>query len=125
MRKGLGLESGGLPLCRPLLPWGPGRVSGPAAAPGKGRREKEADEVDGQTVSGKCCSRLFSWLRSRPETLGVTISRDTLPQRACRGGQLLPTDAAAMLDGVGSATVEATGSDVRERKHGGTPGALT
>lgn len=117
MRKGLGLESGGLPLCRPLLPWGPGRVSGPAAVPGKGRREKEADEVDGQTVSGKCCSRLFSWLRSRPETLGVTISRDKL--------LILPTDAAAMLDGVGSATAEATGSDVGDRKHGGTPGALT
>lgn len=117
MRKGLGLESvASLPLCRLLLPLGLGRVSGPAAAPGEGRREKEAEEVEGQTVSGKCCSKLFSWLRSRPDTLGVTINRDTLPQRACRGGQLLPTDA-AILEGVGSATVQMTSSDVREKKN--------
>lgn len=106
MRKGFGFETVvSLPLCWLLLPLGLGRVSGPAAAPGEGRWKKEAEEVEGQTLSGKCCSKLFSWLRSRPDTLGVTINRDTLPPRACRGGQLLPTDA-AILDGVGSATVE-------------------
>lgn len=116
VRKGLGLESvASVPLCRLLLPFGLGRASGPTAAPGEGRREKEAEEVEGQTVSGKCCSKLFSWLRSRPDTLGVTIKRDMLPQRACRGGQLLPTDA-AILDGVGSATVQTTSSESEKKK---------
>lgn len=81
MEKGLGLDSGGLPLW-----WG-------------------AEEVEEQMGSEKCCSRLFSWLRSRPDTLGVTINRDTPPQRAGRVGQLLPTEV-PMFEGLGSATKE-------------------
>lgn len=101
MRKGLGLESGGLPL--PLN--GLGRDTVAEAVMGEGRREKGAEEVEEQTGSGKCCSRLFSWLRSRPDTLGVTSNRDAPPERAGRFGQLLPTEV-PMLEGVGSATSE-------------------
>lgn len=106
MRKGWGLESGGLPLWRPLLPLcGLDRGTVPEAVTEEGRQEKGAEEVEEETGSGKCCSRLFSWLRSRPDTLGVTIKRDTPPQRAGRGGQLLPMDA-PMLEGAGSTTGE-------------------
>lgn len=106
MRKGLGLESGGLPLWRPPLPLnGLGRGTVPEAGTREGRQEKGTEEVEEQTGSGKCCSKLFSWLRSRPDTLGVTINRDTPPQRAGRGGQLLPTEV-PMFEGVGSTTKE-------------------
>lgn len=106
MRKGLGLESGGLPLWRLPLPLnGLGRETVPEVVTGEGRQEKGAEEVEEQTGSGKCCSKLFSWLRSRPDTLGVTINRDTPPQRAGRDGQLLPMDV-PMFEGAGSATKE-------------------
>lgn len=102
MRKGLGLESGGLPL--PLN--GLGRETVAEAVMGEGRREKGAEEVEEQIGSGKCCSKLFSWLRSRPDTLGVTINLDAPPPvRAGRVGQLLPTEA-PIAEGVGSATEE-------------------
>lgn len=97
----MGLESGGLPL--PLN--GLRRETVAEAVMGEGRREKGAEEVEEQTGSGKCCSRLFSWLRSRPDTLGVTINLDTPPGRAGRLGQLLPTDV-PIFEGVGSATSE-------------------
>lgn len=104
MGNGLGLESGGLLLWRLPLPLkGIGRETAPEAVTGEGRQKKGAEEVEEQTGSGKCCSRLFSWLRSRPDTLGVTIRRDTPPQRAGRDGQLLPMDV-PMLEGAGSAT---------------------
>lgn len=97
----------------PLPLKGLGRVTVPEAVTGEGRQEKGAEEVEEQTGSGKCCSKLFSWLRSRPDTLGVTINRETLPQRAWRGGQLLPTDV-PMFEGAGSATKEEKiHSDVR------------
>lgn len=106
MRKGLGLERGGLPLWWLPLPLnGLGRETGPEAVTGEGRQEKGTEEVEEQTGSGKCCSKLFSWLRSRPDTLGVTIKRDTPPQRAGKGGQLLPMDV-PMFEGVASATKE-------------------
>lgn len=95
----MGLESGGLPL--PLN--GLGREAVAEAVMGEGRREKGAEEVEEQRGSGKCCSRLFSWLRSRPDTLGVTSNLDAPPVRAGRVGQLLPT-AAPIAEGVGSAT---------------------
>lgn len=101
VRKGLGLESGGLPL--PLN--GLGRDTVAEAVMGEGRREKGAEEVEEQIGSGKCCSRLFSWLRSRPDTRGVTINHDTPLERAGRLGQLLPTEV-PMFEGVGSATSE-------------------
>lgn len=105
----MGLESGGLPLWRLPLPLkGLGRETVPEAVTGEGRREKGAEEVEEQTGSGKCCSRLFSWLRSRPDTLGVTISRDTPRQWAGMGGQLLPMDV-PMFEGVGSTTEQRTG----------------
>lgn len=97
----MGLESGGLPL--PLN--GLGRETVAEAVMGEGRREKGAEEVEEQIGSGKCCSRLFSWLRSRPDTLGVTINLDTPPERAGRFGQLLPTEV-PIFEGVGSATSE-------------------
>lgn len=105
MRKGLGLESGGLPL--PLN--GLGRDTVAEAVMGEGRREKGAEEVEEQIGSGKCCSRLFSWLRSRPDTLGVTINLDAPPERAGRLGQLLPTEV-PILEGAGSATEEGSTS---------------
>lgn len=102
----MGLERGGLPLWRPPLPLnGLGRETVPEAVTGEGRQEKGAEEVEEQTGSGKCCSKLFSWLRSRPDTLGVTIKRNTPPQRAGRDGQLLPMDV-PMFEGVGSGTKE-------------------
>lgn len=77
----------------------------PEAATGEGRQGKGTEEVEDDTGSGKCCSRLFSWLRSRPDTRGVTINRDTPPQRADRGGQLLLMDV-PMFEGAGSTTKE-------------------
>lgn len=102
MRKGLGLESGELPLWRlPLLPNGTRGTE----VTGEGRQGKGAVEVEEETGSGKCCSKLFSWLRSRPDTLGVTINLETPPQRAGRGGQLLPI-VVPIVEGVGSTTKE-------------------
>lgn len=101
---GLGLESGGLPLWWRTPLNGPEHGTAPDAVTEEGRQEKEAEEVEEETGSGKCCSRFFSWLRSRPETLGVTISREMPPpQRAGRGGQIFPMDV-AMFEGAGSAT---------------------
>lgn len=97
----MGLESGGLPLPLNWL----GRETVAEAVMGEGRREKGAEEVEEQLGSGKCCSRLFSWLRSRPDTLGVTINLDAPPERAGRLGQLLPTEV-PIFEGVGSATSE-------------------
>lgn len=101
VRKGLGLESGGLPLWRLPLPLN-GRWTGPEALTGEweGRQEKGAEEVEEETGSGKCGSKLFSWLRSRPDTLGVTINHEKL---AGRDGQLLPIGV-PMFEGVGSTT---------------------
>lgn len=104
--KGLGLESGGLPLWRLPLPLnGLDLGSVPEAVTGGGRQEKGTEEVEEETGSGKCCSKLFSWLRSRPDTLGVTINRETPPQRAGRGGQILAMDV-PMFEGAGSTTKE-------------------
>lgn len=107
MRKGFGLESGGLQLWRLPLPlmglsWGTVPEVGTGEWEG---REKGAEEVEEGTGSGKCGSRLFSWLRSRPDTLGVTISRETPPQREGMGGQLFPMDV-PMLEGAGSTTTK-------------------
>lgn len=61
MRKGLGLESGGLPLWRPPFPF-IGLGLGPEVVTGEweGRQENGAAEVEEETGSGKCGSRLFS-----------------------------------------------------------------
>ncbi len=102
------LESGGLPLWRLPLPLNGlcrGTVPGAVTGEWEGRQEKEAEEVEEETGSGKCCSKFFSWLRSRPDTLGVTINRETPPQRVSRDGQLLPMDV-PMFEGVGSTAKE-------------------
>lgn len=60
MRKGLGLERGGLPLCRLPFPLnGLERGAVPGVVMGEGRREKRAEEVE-EAGSRKCCSRFFS-----------------------------------------------------------------
>ena len=105
MRKDLGLESGELQLWRLPFPlMGPGRGTTPGAVTGEGR-PKGAEEVEEETGSGKCGSRLFSWLRSRPDTRGVTINRETPPQRAGRAGKVLPM-VVPMVEGTGSTTEE-------------------
>lgn len=102
----MGLESGGLPLWRLPLPLnGLGRGTVPEEVTREGRQGKGTVEVEEETGSGKCCSKLFSWLRSRPDTLGVTINRETPPQRAGSGGQLFPMDV-PIVEGVGSTTKE-------------------
>jgi len=62
-RKDLGLESGGLLLrWLPLPLTGLGRGTAPVAVTSawEGRQEKEAEEVEEETESGKCGSKLFS-----------------------------------------------------------------
>lgn len=59
----MGLESGGLPLWRPPLPLnGLCRGTVPEGVTGEweGRQEKGAEEVEEETGSGKCGSKLFS-----------------------------------------------------------------
>lgn len=100
-KEGLGLESGGLLLWR--LPPLTGLDRGTVTGEWEGRPGKKGEEVEEETGSGKCGSRFFSWLRSSPDTRGVTINRETPPKRTGRDGQLLPTDE-PMFEGAGSTT---------------------